>query len=79
MGRAIYIYYGSFKAVFGTLPEAELRREMDKTLRHEFRHHLESLSGLRDLEVQDELELHRYRQGESCRPVAKCRRVRRPR
>ena len=52
---------------------------MRKTLRHEFRHHLESLSGLRDLEVQDELELHRYRQGESCRPVAKCRRVRRPR
>ena len=73
------LYYGSFSRVFRRLSPEALERQMRKTLRHEFRHHLESLSGLRDLEVQDELELHRYRQGESCRPVAKCRRVRRPR
>lgn len=63
LGRYIVLYYGSFSRVFRRLSPEALERQMRKTLRHEFRHHLESLSGLRDLEVQDELELHRYRQG----------------
>lgn len=79
LGRYIVLYYGSFYRLFRGMPRTAIERQMRKTLRHEFRHHLESLSGLRDLEEQDELELHRYRQGEPCRPVAKCKRVRRPR
>lgn len=61
MGRAIYIYYGSFARVYGYLPEQALRRRVRKTLVHEFRHHLESLAGERDLEVEDAVALARYR------------------
>ena len=28
---------------------------------HEFRHHLESLAGERDLEIEDEIEISRYK------------------
>jgi hypothetical protein len=31
-----------------------------EVLRHEFRHHLEGLSGLRDLEVEDDIFLRNY-------------------
>ncbi|MDR3294920.1 MAG: metallopeptidase family protein [Clostridiales Family XIII bacterium] len=61
MGRYITIYYGSFQEIFGHLPDAELKIELRKTLRHEFTHHLESLAGEKDLEIEDERQLARYR------------------
>jgi len=54
LGRFISIYYGSFSEVYGNLPKKKIRKQLDKTLKHEFRHHLESLSGERDLEIEDE-------------------------
>jgi hypothetical protein len=61
MGRYITIYYGSFKALFGHLPPEELKAELRGTLRHEFTHHLESLAGEKDLEIEDERQLAQYR------------------
>jgi len=60
-GRFICIYYGSFMRVHADLPEAKFKEKLKKTLLHEFTHHLESLSGQRDLEYKDEDELNRYK------------------
>ncbi len=60
MGRYIAIYYGSFCRVFEDASANELRDELRKTLRHEFRHHVESLCGENDLEIEDELFLQEY-------------------
>lgn len=62
MGRYIFIYYGSFMRVHGFRPYEELRHEVKHTLIHEFRHHLESLAGYRDLEVEDEVSINTYLQ-----------------
>ena len=53
MGRQIRLFYGSFMAVVPKTEEA-FEKQLWKTIRHEFRHHLESLANLRDLEVEDE-------------------------
>ncbi|MBC6680731.1 metallopeptidase family protein [Mogibacterium sp. BX12] len=61
MGRLIKIYYGSFEKLFGSLSEEEFKERLKKTLFHEFTHHLESLAGERDLEIEDERQLAAYR------------------
>lgn len=61
LGRYINIYYGSFMQVYGGLSYEALKRKVRHTLVHEFRHHLESLAGQRDLEVIDEMNLARYK------------------
>ena len=43
MGNYIKIYYGSFERLFGHLSDEDMEKELRKTLRHEFRHHLEGL------------------------------------
>ena len=55
MGRGIVLYYGSFQQVFPQLMEDEeaLRKEIDRVLRHELTHHLESQAGSRELEIED--------------------------
>ncbi len=58
-GRGIVIYYGSFEKCYGSCSEEPLTRHMRKVLRHEFRHHMESLSGMRDLEIIDKMELEK--------------------
>jgi len=60
MGNHIIIYYGSYMRLFGHLSKEELTNRVRKTLRHEFRHHLEGRSGLKDLEVEDEIYLRQY-------------------
>ena len=60
MGSHIVIYYGSFMRISGYLSNEELKNRVRKTLRHEFRHHLEGRSGLKDLEVEDEIFLRKY-------------------
>ena len=63
LGRYIVLYYGSFERVFGAGTSNEnnhLRSEIKKTLIHELRHHIESLSGVKDLEREDERKLEVY-------------------
>ena len=59
-GRYITIYYGSFEALYGYLSEEELTVKMRQVLRHEFRHHLESLAGDKSLEREDERNIRKY-------------------
>ena len=60
MGRYIAIYYGSFARVYGHLPPGELKERLTATLKHELRHHLESLAGERSLIAEDEKYLADY-------------------
>lgn len=61
LGRFIVLYYGSFAVCFPYLEGEALRERIRKVLLHEFRHHLESLAGERDLEVEDALQLSIYK------------------
>lgn len=61
MGRYITMYYGSFEAIYGHLSPEDMKVQLRETLRHEFTHHLESLAGEKDLEIEDERQLARYR------------------
>ncbi len=61
MGRSIVLYYGSFCKVYSYIQsEDELRLEIDRVLKHELTHHLESQAGNRDLEFEDALRLNHY-------------------
>ena len=61
MGRYIIIYYGSFFALYEHHPPKKIRKELRETLIHELTHHIESLAGVCDLEIMDDLELDRMR------------------
>jgi len=61
MGRLIYIYFGSFERLFGHLEGEAFKAQLRKTLFHEFTHHLESLAGEKGLEIQDEIDLAKYK------------------
>lgn len=60
LGVRIVLYYGSFLQVFGEIPPQALRQKLRKTLRHEFRHHVEALSGIDDLGIEDARALAAY-------------------
>ncbi len=60
-GRNIRIYYGSFKRAYGDISRDRLYEKLRETLLHEFTHHLESLAGERDLEIEDAERLDEYR------------------
>jgi hypothetical protein len=60
MGNYIKIYYGSFERLFSYLPDEEMKKKLRSTLRHEFRHHIESLAGDRSLEVEDSVFIRNY-------------------
>ena len=61
MGRSIVLYGGSILRSYGNLPDEKLKAEVRHILRHEFTHHLESLSGTNDLEIDDAVKLNRYK------------------
>lgn len=61
LGRLIQIYYGSILRVYGELSDTEMKKRLKHILEHELTHHLESLAGERDLEIQDQQELMEYR------------------
>ena len=63
MGSYIKIYYGSFERLFGHLSDEDMEKELRKTLRHEFRHHLESMSGEKGLEKEDDAYIRKYLEG----------------
>jgi hypothetical protein len=60
MGRRILIYGGSFQQLYAQKTEIYIRKELERTLKHELTHHVESLAGERDLERQDALEREAY-------------------
>lgn len=59
-GRNIKIYYGSFKKLYRNHPRKEIYKKLESTLLHEFTHHLESMAGERDLEIEDRIFLRDY-------------------
>lgn len=59
-GRYIVIYYGSVEKLYGNLSRERLKKKLKSLVKHEFVHHLESLAGERDLEVEDEHKLAKY-------------------
>jgi hypothetical protein len=61
LGRYINIYYGSFMELYGRSSLKNLRVQLDKVLRHEFLHHLESMAGEKELEIKDKIDLERYK------------------
>ena len=61
LGRYITIYYGSFVQVFRDASPQRQKRELDRLLRHELTHHIESLAGVRDLEEKDRRFLENYK------------------
>ena len=60
MGRYIVLYYGSLCAVHGGASHKKMRKHLRNVLTHELTHHLESLAGERDLEIEDEINLQNY-------------------
>jgi len=62
MGRHIVIYYGSLNRVYGHCSDEEMKARIRSTIFHEFRHHLESLGGTRELEVEDAIRIAAYRE-----------------
>ena len=61
LGRFIVLYYGSFAQCYSTCSEEEIQVQIRKVLLHEFRHHLESLAGERDLEIEDAVNVSQYK------------------
>ena len=61
LGRFIVLYYGSFAQCYGTCSEEAIQVQIRKVLLHEFRHHLESLAGERDLEIEDAVNVSQYK------------------
>lgn len=60
LGRYILLNYGSFAQVYRGCPLAEQQKGLKEVLHHELTHHLESLAGVRDLEVEDERFIEKY-------------------
>lgn len=61
LGRFVVLYYGSFVRCCSGWPQDILREKIRKVILHEFRHHLESLAGERDLEIEDAAEIAQYK------------------
>lgn len=55
MGRIIYVYYGSFMAVYPDVSVPEAKDYLAVIVKHELQHHLEGLAGVKDLDVEDAL------------------------
>ncbi len=68
LGRYIAIYYGSFAQVYGHLSQSAMKEQLRETLSHEFTHHLESMAGVRDLEIEDERQLEEFRRRKKNHP-----------
>ncbi len=68
--RQIVMFKGSFDRVYPQAEPAQAKELLRGVLRHEFRHHLESLGGVRNsssLEAQDEREKQAYLAGHGIR------------
>lgn len=61
LGRFVVLYYGSFVRCCGGWPQEIFRKKVRRVILHEFRHHLESLAGERELEIEDAVEIAQYK------------------
>lgn len=57
LGKLVILYYGSFRESLGNAHEQKWTEEIEETILHELRHHVESLAGVDDLSVEEMLEL----------------------
>lgn len=60
--RQIRIYYGSLEKVYRWASRGEIYKILWDLLIHEFTHHLESLAGEKDLEIEDNININKYLQ-----------------
>ncbi len=58
MGRYILLYYGSFLSLYRHASDETWRKRLKEVLVHELTHHNESLAGVHDLQVKDEIQQH---------------------
>ena len=70
LGRMVVLYYGSFRRVFAGEPAQVWREELEETILHELRHHIEDLAGLDRLNEEDRQELIRLWQESRHHPEA---------
>ncbi len=68
LGRYIAIYYGSFVQVCAGRSVQGQKQALKEVLFHELTHHLESMAGVRDLEVKDEQFIAQYRRSHATQP-----------
>lgn len=73
LGRYIVLYYGSFAELFAEEPESVWEEELWETMVHEIRHHVESLAGIQDLDLEDERQLAEFRQWAAEQPPSASR------
>lgn len=66
-GRSVMLYGGSIRRVFGHYDDEKLKAELSRIIKHELTHHLESLSGERGLEIEDEIKLEEYESSLDCK------------
>ena len=60
MGNYIKIYYGSFARLFSHYSDEKMKQRLRDTLRHEFRHHIETLAGEDYLIDEDALFIRKH-------------------
>ena len=60
MGNYISIYYGSFEKLYSYLDRESIKNKLRTTLRHEFRHHMETMAGEKGLIREDEKFIKKY-------------------
>ena len=66
-GNRIVIYYGSFARTYARDDREFIKDRLREVVRHEFRHHMENLSGMHgvdSLEHEDKVSLRKYLRGE---------------
>lgn len=66
-GNRIVIYYGSFARTYPMDDREFIKDRLREVVRHEFRHHMENLSGMHgvdSLEHEDKVSLRKYLRGE---------------
>ena len=61
LGRWIDMYYGSFCRAFPDADESTWRKEIDRVLRHELRHHVEDQAGENTLRAEDKKDMMAYK------------------
>lgn len=62
LGAYIALYHGSFAKLFAAESEEVWHKELWETITHELRHHVEARAGMGDLDLEDEIELERFRE-----------------
>lgn len=53
LGPHIHVYYNSIMSRYVDASEAEIKKALREIVLHEFRHHVETNAGCRDLELED--------------------------